>query len=122
MMTAIEDIQVETRIITSNQGNIPLFMQAASGNSSDKSAIAEIVQQHLASFQAAENNRYLVGDSALYTPDSLAAVVAAKGLFVTRVPMQINEAKDLVNRTTLFEMSFLGEAYYAKESSSSYSE
>jgi len=112
--------QVVLQLITSNQGNIPLFMQAASGNSSDKSAFAEIVQQHLASFQAAVNNRYLVGDSALYTPDSLAAVIAAKGLFVTRVPMQINEAKELVDHTTLVEMSPLGEGYYAKESSSSY--
>lgn len=57
--------QVVLQLITSNQGNIPLFMQAASGNSADKSAFAEIVQQHLASFQEAVNNRYLVGDSAL---------------------------------------------------------
>jgi transposase len=33
---------VVLQLITSNQGNIPLFMQAASGNSSDKSAFAEI--------------------------------------------------------------------------------
>jgi transposase len=59
--------QVVLQLIASNQGNIPLFMQAASGNSADKSAFAEIVQQHLASFQAAVNNRYLVGDSAGYT-------------------------------------------------------
>jgi transposase len=88
--------QVVLQLITSNQGNIPLFMQAASGNSSDKSAFAEIIQQHLTSFQAAINNRYVVGDSALYTPTSLGSVVAAKGLFVTRMPMQITEAKDLL--------------------------
>jgi transposase len=78
------------------------------------------IQQHLASFQAAVNNRYLVGDSALYTPDSLAAVIEAKGLFVTRVPMQINEAKERISRTPLNEMISLGDGYYAKEGSSSY--
>lgn len=112
--------QVVLQLITSNQGNIPLFMQAASGNSSDKSAFAEIVQQHLASFQAAVNNRYLVGDSALYTPTSLTAVVKANGLFVTRVPMQINEAKDLICQTSRSEMRPIGEGYFAKEEISSY--
>lgn len=112
--------QVVLQLITSNQGNIPLFMQAASGNSSDKSAFTEIVDQHLASLQAAINNRYLVGDSALYTPNSLTAVIAANGLFVTRVPMQINEAKDLVCQTIRSEMSSIGGGYYAKEEVSSY--
>lgn len=112
--------QVVLQLIITNQGNIPLFMQAASGNNSDKSAFAEIMQQHLASFQAAVNNRYLVGDSALYTPNSLTAVVAAKGLFVTRVPMQIGEAKEWIHRTVFSEMTPLGERYYAKESLFSY--
>ena len=38
--------QAVLQMITSNQGNIPLFMQAASGNSSDKTAFSEIVAQH----------------------------------------------------------------------------
>lgn len=41
-------------------------MQAASGNSSDKTAFSEIIKQHAKSFQAAIDNRYLVGDSALF--------------------------------------------------------
>lgn len=112
--------QVVLQLITSNQGNTPLFMQAASGNSFDKSAFAEIVQEHLASFQAAVNNQYLVGDSALYTLASLAAVIAAKGFFVNRVPMQINEAKELVLQTIRSEMRPVGEGYYAKEEVSLY--
>lgn len=113
--------QVVLQLITSNQGNIPLFMQAASGNISDKSAFTEIVQQHLASFQSAVNNRYLVGDSALYTPAALKAVVEANGLFVTRVPMQINEAKDLICQSKRSDMISMGEGYFAKEERSSYS-
>ena len=112
--------QVVLQLITSNQGNIPLFMQAASGNSTDKNTFAEIVQEHLASFQAAVNHRHFVGDSALYTPDALAAIVAAKSHFVTRVPMQISQAKELIRHTTPSEMTPIGEEYRAKESTSSY--
>jgi transposase len=48
-------------------------------------------------------------------------VVAANGLFVTRVPMQINEAKDLICQTIRSEMISIGEGYFAKERISSYS-
>ena len=108
--------QVVLQLITSNQGNIPLFMQAASGNSSDKSAFAEIVQEHLASFQAAVNNRYLVGDSALYTPDSLTAVVAAKGFFVTRV-LKTYKSQQSVERGFRFLKSpdFLVSSFFLKK-------
>jgi transposase len=95
-------------------------MQAASGNSSDKSAFTEIISHHLASFQSAINNRYLVGDSALYTPATLAAITATGGLFVSRVPMQIVAARELITTTTLDEMIPIEDGYYAKESPSYY--
>ena len=82
--------QAVLQLITSNQGNIPLFMQAASGNSSDKTAFAEIVAEHAKSFKAAVENRYIVGDSALYTPASIKALNEENCLFVSRVPSKIN--------------------------------
>ncbi len=57
--------QVVLQLITSNEGNIPLFMQAAGGNTADKTAFSEIVAKHISSFQSAVKNRYIVGDSAL---------------------------------------------------------
>lgn len=112
--------QAVLQLITSNQGNLPLFMQAADGNTSDKSAFSEIVQEHIKSFQEAVGNKYLVGDSALYTPDSIHALEAAQSLFVTRVPAQINEAKERINSTKIEEMTSLGEGYYSKEHESCY--
>ncbi len=47
-------------------------------------------------------------------------MVAANGLFVTRVPMQISEAKDLIYQTERSEMTPIGNGYFAKEHASSY--
>ena len=107
--------QAVLQLIASNQSGLPLFMQAASGNSSDKSAFSEIITQHLKSFQEAVKNRYFVGDSALYTPASLKALEEAKSLFVTRVPAQINEAKECIRKTDPKEMQDLENGYYFKE-------
>ena len=90
--------QVVLQLISSNEGNLPLFMQAASGNASDKTAFTKIISEHVLSFQSALENRYFVGDSALYTPASLEALKLAGSLFVTRVPSQLNKEKGAVKQ------------------------
>ncbi len=112
--------QVVLQMITSNQGNIPLFMQAASGNSCDKTAFAEIVGAHTKSFQEAVDNRYLVGDSALYTPKTLSHFAKLKTLFVTRVPSTISAVGEWIFATNPSEMIDLGDGYLAQEKRSGY--
>lgn len=107
--------QAVLQVITSNQANLPLFMQAASGNSSDKTAFSKIVSEHVKSFQSAVGNRYFVGDSALYTPNSIKALHEANSLFVTRVPSQISKEKELITKTSIDEMDNLIEGYKGKE-------
>lgn len=107
--------QAVLQIITSNQGNIPLFMQAASGNSSDKTAFAKIVSEHAKSFKASVENRYLVGDSALYTPNSIKAMDEAQCLFVTRVPSQIKAVGEHIANCDRNQMMDLNNGYYAQE-------
>lgn len=107
--------QAVLQMITSNQGNIPLFMQAASGNSSDKTAFSEIVTQHAKSFQAAIDNRYLVGDSALYTPASITALHESNSLFVTRVPGQIKTTRAHIEESSSANMEGLGHGYFGRE-------
>ena len=114
--------QAILQVISSSQGNLPLFMKAASGNSSDKTDFAEIISEHIKSFQAAVGNRYFVGDSALYTPSSLKALTEAKALFVTRVPSQINKEKKLVSQCKVSDMSDLENGYYAKNFRVSYAD
>lgn len=107
--------QVVLNVMTSNQGGLPLFMQAASGNSSDKTAFTEIISEHLKSFQSAVSNRYTVGDSALYTPASIQKLEEANAFFVSRVPSQINKEKALIEKIVLEEMDDLGNGYKGKE-------
>ena len=114
--------QAVLQLITSNQASIPLFMQAASGNTSDKTAFAKIISEHVKSFQAAVGNRYFVGDSALYTPQSLKALSDANALFVTRVPSQISKEKELIEKTLVNEMSDLTDGYKGKEFNISYAD
>lgn len=107
--------QAILQMITSNQGNLPLFMQAASGNTSDKTAFSEIISEHLKSFQAAVGNRYFVGDSALFTPASIQALDNSNSLFVTRVPSLIIEGKKLISKTNCENMSELSSGYKGYE-------
>jgi transposase len=112
--------QAVLQLITSNEGNIPLYMQAADGNSSDKTAFTQIVAEHLKSFRQAVENRYIVGDSALYTPATLQVFKEEQSLFVTRVPMQIKEAKELIFEVPYDKTVEIAEGYRAFESTSCY--
>ena len=71
-------------------------MQALSGNSNDTKAFAQTVRRHLSSLKAAQECRYLVGDAALYCADTLQLLAQQQQLFVTRVPVTLNEAKQAV--------------------------
>ena len=54
---------------------------------------AQTVRRHLSSLKAAQECRYLVGDAALYCADTLQLLAQQQQLFVTRVPVTLNEAK-----------------------------
>ena len=112
--------QAVLQMITANQANLPLFMQAASGNTSDKTAFSEIVSSHIKSFQEAVNNRYIVGDSAFFTPNTLHAMEKAQALFVTRVPNHIKEVQSYIKKSSIEEMTDLGNGYFGKEYQTSY--
>lgn len=112
--------QVILNLIVDNHAGIPLFMQANDGNSSDKSNFAEIIKEHTESLKAAISNRYMVGDSALYTPDSITAIHNSDGYFVTRVPSIIKEAKELSLNCKIADMTNIVDGYYAMETKSEY--
>lgn len=114
--------QAVLQLITSNQGSIPLFMQAASGNTADKTAFAEIVAEHAKSFQEAVQNKYLVGDSALYTPKTIQALHNMGCWFVTRVPAQIKASSELIVQCCRTEMEDIGHGYFAREHAVTYAD
>lgn len=107
--------QVVLQLMTAIQGNLPLFMKAASGNSSDKTDFSRIVSEHIKSFQEALDSRYFVGDSALYTPSSIIALEESSALFITRVPGQIKKESELIQKCPRDTMIELKEGYYGQE-------
>ncbi|MDJ0649590.1 MAG: IS1634 family transposase [Xenococcaceae cyanobacterium MO_188.B19] len=87
-------------LIVTGDGNIPVFIEAASGNQSDKKAFGQIAKNYKKQLKLETT---IVGDSALYSKDNLGLLKQIKWL--TRVPLSIKEAKNLVNEVSSSELS-----------------
>ena len=79
-------------LIVAGDGNIPIFIEAASGNQSDKKVFGKIAQDYKKQLKLETT---IVGDSALYSKDNLELLQEIKWL--TRVSLSIKEAKNLVS-------------------------
>lgn len=88
--------QVGLQLIVENQAGIPLVMQALSGNSSDKSSFCEAVGTHVRQLQTDLGVEYLVGDSALYTAESLQKMKTF--FWISRVPETLKDAQYLIEQ------------------------
>jgi transposase len=89
--------QVVLSLAVSGASNLPIFMEALDGNSSDKTSFHETVKK-LNAFKSqlnVEHDFKWVADSALYTPDKL---LQSEYLWLTRVPENIKEASRLVHK------------------------
>ncbi len=87
-------------LIVAGDGNIPIFIEAASGNQSDKKVFGKIAQDYKKQLKLETT---IVGDSALYSKDNLELLQEIKWL--TRVPLSIKEAKNLVSSLSESEFS-----------------
>jgi transposase len=87
-------------LIVTGDGNIPIFIEAASGNQSDKKAFGQIAKNYQKQLNLETT---IVGDSALYSKENLGLMKEIKWL--TRVPLSIKEAKNLVNEVSSLEFS-----------------
>ncbi len=103
--------QVILNLITENQAGIPLYMKAASGNSSDKTDFQEIVKAHLTSLKAAHKNPYFIMDSAGYTKDNLIYFDEQQRYLVSRVPGLLVESKQLIHSTRSNDFTELTNGY-----------
>jgi len=84
--------QFVMNLVCWNDGDIPAFIEVADGNQSDKARFAELMQQ----FKQQWNFEGLyVADAALYSQDNLQQLAGLKWL--TRVPLTLNAASELVN-------------------------
>jgi len=90
--------QVGLELIVENQAGIPLIMQSLSGNKSDKKSFSEAITTHIEQLKTELGIEYLIGDSALYTSESLKKM---DDLFwITRVPEVLKDAKWIIDEVS----------------------
>ena len=86
-------------LITSSDGDIPLFMRAGDGNESDKAVFGKILLEFKKQISF---DSIMVCDSALYSQDNLQLIKDL--LWISRVPMTIKKAKELVQNVETEEV------------------
>lgn len=98
-------------LMLDHQAGIPLLMQAASGNRSDKEGFKAIVDTHIAQLQKDYGITTIVLDSAGFTAKTIRAQQAKKSFWVAAVPANVGLAKDLLASAELSKMQPLCPAY-----------
>lgn len=103
--------QVVLGLITTHRAAIPTWLAPLSGNSSDKQTLKKMVRDyHQALQQADQKIVYYVFDSAGYTQKNIQQL--ADTWWVTRVPLTLKRAQELIVETTPEEMlAFEAEGY-----------
>lgn len=99
-------------LISSGDGDIPMFFETASGNKSDSSNFAKIFSKYKEYVK--ESDSLMVADSALYNAKNINLLSGMKWL--CRVPLTIGIAKELVSTllSTDFVVSSLPGYHYCK--------
>jgi len=82
--------QVVAALVTTHQAAIPTWLEALSGNSSDKSSFPQTVAAYQEQLTPDEES-YFVADSALYSKANLSQLSTV--FWVTRVPLTLQSAK-----------------------------
>lgn len=106
--------QFVMNLICVGDGDIPVLMEIASGNQSDKARFAELLGDLK---QQWTFEGLCVADGALYSADNINAMKNLQWL--TRVPLSIKEASNLVNEEVELKPSTV-KGYKLRESSSEY--
>lgn len=88
-------------LISSGDGDIPIFLETASGNQSDSSSFAKILLSYKE--QIKNDDSLMVADAALYNAKNISLLSGMKWL--CRVPLTIGMAKELTS--TLLSPDFI---------------
>lgn len=109
--------QVVVSLITGHRSQLPVWMEVLSGNHSDKDSFPDTIQAFCRQLKAGEDC-FLVVDSAVYGAENLRRLGQIRWL--TRVPETLAEAKRLVAKTALDQMTELPDGYAHLEVLSDY--
>lgn len=103
--------QVVLHLLVEQQAGIPLYMSPANGNANDKTEFYKLVKEFKDSVKSACDSKYHIGDSALYTKDTIQAIDDQNRIFITRVPAVLAQAKQLINNINQHELIDFTEHY-----------
>jgi len=106
--------QVVLNLIVEHKAGIPIWMKAGDGNQIDTKAFATIVKEHIVSLQKALKTQIkVISDAALFTSKTIQEFRDNNMLFITRVPVKLKEAKEILKSYNKDEFIELDENYKA---------
>ncbi len=85
--------QFTLAMITSGDGDVPLYLRVGNGNDSDQAIFTEVIAEFQQQWKEAQPEVY-VADAALYSQENLTALGVTP--WISRVPGSIGEAKQLM--------------------------
>jgi transposase len=94
-------------LIVSSDGDIPIFIRGGSGNESDKAMFGKILVEYS---QQVDFESIMIADSALYSAKNLILIKDLK--WISRVPLSIKKAKDLVKEVKSEDLKDSGSKGY----------
>jgi len=90
-------------MITVSEGDLPVWISALSGNTSDKTHFREVIKKYAEQLAEGENDIYFVIDSAGYSEKNIREMPDIVK-WLSRVPESIKMAKELIIETNVADM------------------
>ena len=113
--------QVILNLIVENKAGIPVLMEAASGNNSDKTDFPRIVNNLSSGLTNPNITEYIVSDSALYTKKGIEKI-STNWKWITRVPETLKMTKEVILATNLENMKEINDKYKYIECNKTYAD
>lgn len=113
--------QVVVSLICSYQSTIPLWLEALSGNNSDKTSFPKTIKAYVEQMQACDKEKpYFIADSALYSATNLKSL-SSNVFWISRVPETVADVAKYYEKWEKHQMQASSQpGYYFQELSSSY--
>lgn len=109
-------------LITVSESDLPVWIKALSGNTSDKTHFREVICDYSKLLAESDEKAHFIMDSAMYTDKNVRAM-SEKIYWISRVPESIKIAKELLFATDLDDMVESDiEGYHIKSFSKTYAD
>ncbi len=107
-------------LITVSEGDLPVWIDTLSGNTSDKTHFREVIKNYAKQLSENDEKIYFVIDSAGYTEENIREMPDIV-MWLSRVPETIKIAKELITATDITELKKSNlEGYWLKSYSKTY--